>query len=99
MSSSYSVSWQLNSTVMRRAENNKGLATLQQELDKFNEDRQENKGKNKEKKDKKAEEQHGKSQMVSPTNVGTTKACRPHVKGLVGDWVETVSQHNDLPRK
>lgn len=43
MSSSYAVSWQLKGTVMRRAENNTGLATLQQELDKFNEDRQGNK--------------------------------------------------------
>lgn len=43
MSSSYAVSWQLKGTVMRRAENNTGLATLQQELDKFNEDGQRNK--------------------------------------------------------
>lgn len=50
MSSSYSVSWQLKGTVMRRAENNTGLATLQQELDKFNEDRQGNKEEKKEKK-------------------------------------------------
>lgn len=48
MFSSYSVSWQLKGTVMRRAENNTGLATLQQELDKFNEDRQGNKERKKE---------------------------------------------------
>lgn len=100
MFSSYSVSWQLKGTVMRRAENNTGLATLQQEPDKFNEDRQGNKEKKKEgKKDKKPEEQHGNSQMASPTNVGKTEACPPHIKGLVGDSVGMVSQHNDLPQK
>lgn len=101
MSSSYSVSWQLKGTVMRRAENNTGLATLQQELDKFNEDRQGNKEKKKgrKKKDKKPEEQHGNSQMTSPTTVGKTEACPPHIKGLVGDSVGMGSQHDDLPQK
>lgn len=70
MSSSYAVSWQLKGTVMRRAENNTGLATLQQEPDKFNEDRQGNK---EEKKDEKPEEWHGNSQMASPTNVSKTE--------------------------
>lgn len=54
---------------MRRAENNTSLATRQQELDKFNEDRQGNK----EKKDEKSEERHRNSQMASPTNVSKTK--------------------------
>lgn len=40
MSSSYLVSWQLKGIVMSTAEHNTGLAKLQQELDKFNEDRQ-----------------------------------------------------------
>lgn len=100
MSSSYSVSWQLKGTAMRRAENNTGLATLQQELDKFNEDRQGNKDKKKEKKnDKKPKEQHGNSQMASPTNGGRTEACPPHIKGLVGNSVGMVSQHSALPQK
>lgn len=43
MSSSYSVSWQLKGIVMSTAEHNTGLAKLQRELDKFNEDRQGNK--------------------------------------------------------
>lgn len=47
MSSSYSVSWQLKGTVMKTMEHNRRLATLQQELDKFNEDRQGNKDKGK----------------------------------------------------
>lgn len=83
---------------MRRAENNTGLATLQHELDKFNEDRQGNKEK-KEKKDKKPEERHGNSQMASTTNVSKTEGCPPHIRGLVGDSVGVVSQHNDLLQK
>lgn len=63
MSSSYSVSWQLKGTVMRRAENNTGLATLQQELDKFNEDRQGNKEKKKGR--KKRQEARGAARKLS----------------------------------
>lgn len=48
---------------MRRAENNTGLATLQQELDKFNEDRQGNKEKKKGR--KKRQEARGAARKLS----------------------------------
>lgn len=62
MSSSYSVSWQLKGTVIRRAQNNTGLATLQQELDKFNEDGQGNKEK---KEGKKRQDARGAAHRLS----------------------------------
>lgn len=68
---------------MRRAENNTGLATLQQELDKFNEDRQGNKEK------KKKEKKKTRNQKSSSGG---------DIRGLIGDSVVMGNQHNGLHR-